>query len=154
MSSDAANQAENGAQNGGAFSLATILNEENDQLEHPDFKDRPEGGWDEEGKDTQAAEGFCIECEGASMDEKFNVLVLNRLSFQTNLLNSVARLARTIIAKYASPPNIARVLAKAMLRNHSPPQRLRKLWPLYLSQSRAPTALKRFIQPFSSRKTY
>lgn len=64
MSSSEAEQATNEAQTAGAFSLATILDEENDQLEHPDFKDRPKGGWDEEVKETEAAQGFCIECEG------------------------------------------------------------------------------------------
>lgn len=64
MSSAEAEQAANEAQTAGVFSLATILDEENDQLEHPDFKDKPKGGWDEEVKETEAAQGFCIECEG------------------------------------------------------------------------------------------
>ncbi|KAI0685027.1 hypothetical protein BC835DRAFT_1408963 [Cytidiella melzeri] len=55
--------AEIGPQKTGGFSLATILDEDNDQLEHPDFKDKPRGGWDEEVKDTEAAQGYCVECE-------------------------------------------------------------------------------------------
>ena len=56
MTSDAAEQsAANGAQNTGAFSLATILDGENDQLEHPEFENKSEGGWDEELKETEAA---------------------------------------------------------------------------------------------------
>ncbi len=46
------------------FSLGTILDDDNENLEHPDFKDKPEGGWDEETKEEGAAQGFCIECEG------------------------------------------------------------------------------------------
>ncbi|THH02132.1 hypothetical protein EW026_g662 [Hermanssonia centrifuga] len=45
------------------FSLGTILDDDNENLEHPDFKDKPEGGWDEETKEEGAAQGFCIECE-------------------------------------------------------------------------------------------
>lgn len=48
-----------------AFSLATILGEDHENLEHPDFKDKPGGGWDEEEREEVAAEGFCVECEGA-----------------------------------------------------------------------------------------
>ena len=66
MTLDTAEQAAHDKQNAGTFSLATILGEENDQLEHPDFKDKPQGGWDEEVKDTEAAQGYCIECEGMS----------------------------------------------------------------------------------------
>lgn len=47
------------------FSLNTILNDDSENLEHPDFKDKPEGGWDEE-TGAGAAEGFCVECEGTS----------------------------------------------------------------------------------------
>ncbi|EKM59771.1 uncharacterized protein PHACADRAFT_192148 [Phanerochaete carnosa HHB-10118-sp] len=44
------------------FSLNTILNNDSENLEHPDFKDKPEGGWDEEAG-AGAAKGFCVECE-------------------------------------------------------------------------------------------
>lgn len=47
-----------------AFSLETILNDKSETLEHPDFQQQPEGGWDEESTERVAAEGFCIECEG------------------------------------------------------------------------------------------
>ncbi|KIP08323.1 hypothetical protein PHLGIDRAFT_35011 [Phlebiopsis gigantea 11061_1 CR5-6] len=46
-----------------AFSLDTILSDKSETLEHPDFKDKPDGGWDEESTEHIAAEGFCIECE-------------------------------------------------------------------------------------------
>ena len=71
MTLDTAEQAALDKQNAGTFSLATILGEENDQLEHPDFKDKPQGGWDEEVKDTEAAQGYCIECEGAFAETKY-----------------------------------------------------------------------------------
>ncbi|GJE84529.1 hypothetical protein PsYK624_006050 [Phanerochaete sordida] len=44
------------------FSLNTILADDSENLEHPDFKDKPEGGWDEE-TSAGAADGFCVECE-------------------------------------------------------------------------------------------
>lgn len=47
------------------FSLNTILNDAGENLEHPDFKDKLEGGWDEK-TSVGAAEGYCVECEGAS----------------------------------------------------------------------------------------
>ena len=71
MTLDTAEQAAHDKQNAGTFSLATILGEENDQLEHPDFKDKPQAGWDEEVKDTEAAQGYCIECEGAFAETKY-----------------------------------------------------------------------------------
>jgi hypothetical protein len=49
-----------------AFSLDTILNGDAETLEHPDFKDKPETGWNEETKQGELAEGYCIECEGES----------------------------------------------------------------------------------------
>lgn len=49
-----------------AFSLDTILNDNSETLEHPDFKDKPDGGWDEESTERTASEGFRIECEGES----------------------------------------------------------------------------------------
>lgn len=48
------------------FSLETILNDDGGTLEHPDFKGKPGGGWDEEAAENVVAEGFCVECEGAS----------------------------------------------------------------------------------------
>lgn len=47
-----------------AFTLDAILNGNNEELEHPDFVDKAEGGWDEDIKETEVAQGFCIECEG------------------------------------------------------------------------------------------
>jgi hypothetical protein len=44
---------------GGGFSLQTILSAEHEDLEHPGEKP----GWDEEVVDSQAPEGYCIECE-------------------------------------------------------------------------------------------
>lgn len=44
------------------FSLNAILANDNENLEHPAFKGKPEGGWDEE-TGTGALEGFCVECE-------------------------------------------------------------------------------------------
>jgi hypothetical protein len=49
----------------GIFSLANILSENHESIEHPGVRDKPEGGWDEEPVENTAAEGFCIECEGA-----------------------------------------------------------------------------------------
>lgn len=50
----------------GTFSIDTILNDDTETLEHPDFKDKPGGGWDEETKEGELPEGFCVECEGES----------------------------------------------------------------------------------------
>lgn len=47
------------------LSLEKILNDDNNDLEHPGLNGAPAGGWDEEVADTTAAHGFCIECEGA-----------------------------------------------------------------------------------------
>ncbi|KAI0340746.1 hypothetical protein BDW22DRAFT_1397671 [Trametopsis cervina] len=63
MTADAPEPRENGAQHAEGFSLATILGEDHEHLEHPDFKDKPQGGWDEEEKETEVAHGFCVECE-------------------------------------------------------------------------------------------
>ncbi|KAF7792842.1 hypothetical protein EIP86_003943 [Pleurotus ostreatoroseus] len=46
-----------------AFKLDAILRGDNEELETSDFVDKTEGGWDEETKDAEVAEGFCIECE-------------------------------------------------------------------------------------------
>lgn len=69
MTSDAAETLENGTKDSAAFSLATILDEDNEHLEHPDFKDKPEGGWDEETQEIELAQGYCVECEGTCFDE-------------------------------------------------------------------------------------
>ena len=61
---NAANSPESAAP--AAFSLETILNDDSETLEHPDFKGEPEKGWDEESTERAASEGFCIECEGES----------------------------------------------------------------------------------------
>ncbi|KAL6309843.1 hypothetical protein BKA93DRAFT_287175 [Sparassis latifolia] len=45
------------------FSLATILSDDHDNIEHPNAKDAPEGSWDEEHHEETAAQGFCVECE-------------------------------------------------------------------------------------------
>lgn len=68
MTADAAETLQNGTADNAAFSLATILDEDNEHLEHPDFKDKPEGGWDEEAQETEAVHGYCIECEGTQCD--------------------------------------------------------------------------------------
>ena len=46
------------------FSLENILNEDGDQAEYDIPKEKAEQGWDEEGRDREAAVGYCIECEG------------------------------------------------------------------------------------------
>ena len=67
MTSDTADTSQNGVKDtaNAAFSLATILDEDNEHLEHPDFKDKPEGGWDEEVPGGEVAQGYCVECEGS-----------------------------------------------------------------------------------------
>ena len=49
-----------------AFNLETILSNNHEAVEHPGtFSNRASAvGWDEEGAETQAAEGYCVECEG------------------------------------------------------------------------------------------
>ena len=48
--------------------LDAILNGESDTYDADGFVDKTEGGWDEEGKgEEEAAQGFCVECEGPSV---------------------------------------------------------------------------------------
>ncbi|EIW76289.1 hypothetical protein CONPUDRAFT_130825 [Coniophora puteana RWD-64-598 SS2] len=53
-----------------AFSLQNILGENHDTVEHPKYQEQldasgsvPAAGWDEEGTEHVAPEGFCVECE-------------------------------------------------------------------------------------------
>ncbi|KAJ3531814.1 hypothetical protein NM688_g7519 [Phlebia brevispora] len=46
-----------------ASKLDAILNGDGEVLNTPDSTDKADGGWDEEMKETEAAQGFCIECE-------------------------------------------------------------------------------------------
>ncbi|KAG6861870.1 hypothetical protein C0995_011167 [Termitomyces sp. Mi166 len=48
-----------------AFNLETILSDNHEAVEHPGTYSNGVStvGWDEEGAETQAAEGYCIECE-------------------------------------------------------------------------------------------
>lgn len=48
------------------FSLENILGQDHESLEHPGLNGQVGTGWDEEVKETTAAEGYCIECEGKS----------------------------------------------------------------------------------------
>lgn len=55
------------------FTLENILGSNHDAVEHPRLKEsdadgatNPAEGWDEESVSRPAAEGFCVECEGAS----------------------------------------------------------------------------------------
>lgn len=70
MTSDTTETQENGAPETAAFSLATILDEDSEHLEHPDFKGKPEGGWDEEVKEGVVAQGYCVECEGSCFSDE------------------------------------------------------------------------------------
>lgn len=49
-----------------SLALDAILRGEGDPVEQaePSGMDGPAGGWDEEGAETTAMEGFCVECEG------------------------------------------------------------------------------------------
>ena len=50
------------------FSLENILGQDHESIEHPSATDEPQTaaeGWDEEAAQEHAAQGFCIECEGA-----------------------------------------------------------------------------------------
>ncbi|KAG5715521.1 hypothetical protein E4T56_gene20920, partial [Termitomyces sp. T112] len=48
-----------------AFNLETILSDNHEAIEHSGTLDNgvTAVGWDEEGTETQAAEGYCVECE-------------------------------------------------------------------------------------------
>ncbi|TFK55642.1 hypothetical protein OE88DRAFT_1652049 [Heliocybe sulcata] len=49
-----------------SFSLANILSENHENVEHPTAKDAPEEGtegWDEESSGKPLVEGYCVECE-------------------------------------------------------------------------------------------
>ena len=51
-----------------AFSLANILGEDHENVEHPTVATEAHAtpaGWDEEAGVEQVAQGFCVECEGA-----------------------------------------------------------------------------------------
>lgn len=52
-----------------AFSLANILSDTHDTIEHPtltgDVASTPAEGWDEEDTERLPVEGYCVECEGA-----------------------------------------------------------------------------------------
>lgn len=63
---DGGEKSSNGIENG-HFSLENILGANHESLEHPGIEGAPASGWDEETPDTQAAEGFCVECEGDSL---------------------------------------------------------------------------------------
>ena len=56
----------------GTFSLANILDSNDEHLAHPGIKpDIPAEGWDEEQIEKEVAAGYCIECEGACSQPPF-----------------------------------------------------------------------------------
>lgn len=76
-----------------AFSLDTILSDKSETLEHPDFKDKSDGGWDEESTEHIAAEGFCIECEGEHPSFPHERTHPDERSDQTNPHSCIAKIA-------------------------------------------------------------
>ena len=93
------------------FSLSTILNDGSENLEHPDFKDKAEGGWDEE-VGTGATEGFCVECEGASYSDCIKC-IRRQFLYQINPLSCTARIAVMTSARSVSPHSTGKALARA-----------------------------------------
>ena len=60
-----------------ALTLDAILNGDDVTLDEEGIIDKAEGGWDEEVKEGEAAQGFCVECEGISSSvEDFTVFSL------------------------------------------------------------------------------
>lgn len=61
-----------------AFNLETILGDNHEAVEHPGVLSNGGSavGWDEEGAETQAAEGYCVECEGQSNFDAVHKLTL------------------------------------------------------------------------------
>lgn len=98
------------------FSLENILNEDGDQAEYDIPKEKAEQGWDEEGRDREAAVGYCIECEGTC-----SRLIHYSLPFipkiQINLLNSTVRTVQMTFVKSVLHHNIARVPENDMPQN-------------------------------------
>jgi len=99
----------------GTFSLENVLsNPEN--LEHPKYReeDKPQGGWDEEGVEQSAAEGFCIECEGVLLFCFRDGVYLLICGVQINQPKCSVKIARTIIAKCVSRHSTGKVLERVM----------------------------------------
>ena len=98
------------------YSLENILGDDHDKLEHPDV--RPEG-WDEEGAEREAENGYCVECEGAWSDSSFarHFTYPIYCIAQTNPQKCAAKHAWTTIAMYASLHSIERAAAKGIPQN-------------------------------------
>ena len=56
----------------GAFSLENILGENHDAVQDLATKVAPTTGWDEEDIERPVIEGYCVECEGIFLQNRFD----------------------------------------------------------------------------------
>ena len=103
------------------LSLASILDKDADAEElsqdaWPDEEEKAEG-WDEEEANI-AKEGYCIECEGTPTSFSERCLELISPLLQTNRPRFAAKLARTSIARFASPHNTVKGPGGNTSRSH------------------------------------
>ena len=99
------------------FSLENILSGDAENSEFAIPKEKAEQGWDEEGRDHEAAVGYCIECEGTysrlllSSSTHFHLIAFQ---LQTNLHNFAAKLVKTTSVKFALLHSTGKVRGRGM----------------------------------------
>ena len=93
-------------------SLSRILDDESiEHLGHPQVKDAPAEGWDEETTGKMLEDGYCVECEGVLISPNgFDALPepILCLMIQTSQHTCIVNLARKTFARFASRHNIGR----------------------------------------------